>query len=122
MKAALDRMVRAVHDRNADAFMENVAADFTAGEGMSRADALRTLKGYFAAYAILDATISDLTIERGGDAARVRFMAELGGQPQKVGGLDGFLPRSSAWKFDLRLVPDGPRYKVAWASWEPAGR
>lgn len=121
-KAALDRMVRAAHNRDAEAFMENVAADFSGADGMTRADAFLTVKRYFAAYAILDVTLKDLTIERAQHAARARFVADLGGQPQKLGGLEGLLPRSSSWRFDLRLVPDGSRFQVAWASWEPAER
>jgi hypothetical protein len=120
VRASLDRMVRAAHNRDAGAFMENIAADFTAAEGMTRADAHSTVKRTFAAYTILDATLKDVTIERSEGAARARFVADLGGQPQKIGGLDGFLPHSSSWKFELRLVPDDGRWKVAWASWEPA--
>jgi hypothetical protein len=120
VKASLDRMVKAAHNRDAEAFIENVAPDFSAAEGMTRAEALSTVKRYFAAYAILDVRLSDVTIERAENAARVRFVAELGGQPRKVGGLEGFLPRSSRWKFELRLIPDGSRWKVAWASWEEA--
>jgi hypothetical protein len=122
VKAALDRMVKAAHNRDAEAFMENVAADFSAAEGMTRPDALLTLKRYFAAYAILDVALSDVTIERSSNAARAKFIAQLGGQPQKISGLEGLLPRSSRWRFDLRLVQEGRRWKVAWASWEPAGQ
>jgi hypothetical protein len=122
VKASIDRIVKAAHGRDAGAFMDNVAADFSAAEGMTRAEALLTLKRYFAAYAILDVTLRDVTIERAENAARVRFTAELSGQPQRIGGLDGILPRSSAMKFELRFVPEGSRWKVAWASWEPAER
>lgn len=89
---------------------------------MSRTDALATVRQYFAAYAILDVTLSDVTVERAENAARVRLTAELSGQPQKIGGLDGLLPRSSRYRFELRLVPEGSRFKVAWASWEPVDR
>src|SRR5450631_392208 len=109
VKASLDRIVKAVHERDAGAFMDNVAADFSAAQGMTRAEALQTLKQYFAAYAILDVTLRDVTIERAENAARARFTAQLEGQPQKFGGLDAILPRSSAWKFEVRLVPDGSR-------------
>ena len=122
VKASLDRMVKAAHGRDAQAFADNLAADFSAAEGMTRAAALDTLKRYFAAYAILDVTLRDVTIERAEKTARARFTAELSGQPQKLGGLDAILPRSSAWTFDLRLVPDGSRWKIAWASWEPADK
>lgn len=118
VRAALDRMVKSAHGRDAEAFMTNVAADFSGPEGMSRADAFLTVKRYFAAYAILDISLSDVLIERSESAARARFTAELSGQPRAIGGLDGLLPRSSRWKFELRLVPDGSRWKVAWASWE----
>ena len=122
VKASLDRIVKAVHARDPGDFMDNVAADFSAAEGMTRAEALQTLKRYFAAYAILDVTLRDVAIERAENAARARFTAELSGQPRKIGGLDAILPRSSTWKFELRLAPDGSRWKIAWASWEPADR
>lgn len=100
--------------------MENVAEDFSGAEGMTRADALSTVRRYFSAYEILDVSLSDITIERAENAARVRLTAQLSGQPLKIGGLDGLLPRTSTWKFELRLVPEGSRWKVAWANWEPA--
>ncbi len=65
--------------------------------------------------------LSDVTIERAEGAARVRFRAELSGQPRQASGLAGLLPSSETYRFDVRLVPDGSRWKVAWASWEPAG-
>lgn len=120
VKAALDRMVKAAHSRDAGAFVENLSADFSATDGMTRSDALATVKRYFAAYAILDVTLSDVTVERAENAARVRLTADLSGQPQTIGGLEGLLPRSSRYRFELRLVPEGSRFKVAWASWEPA--
>jgi len=120
VQAALDRMVKAAHQRSADAFMENLADDFSGADGMTRADAFAELRRYFAAYAILDVTLSGVTVERAENAARVRLTADLSGQPQRIGGLDGLLPRASRYRFDLRLVPDGSRFKVAWASWEPA--
>ena len=120
VQAALDRMVKAAHNRSADAFMENLADDFSGADGMTRADAVSTVRRYFAAYAILDVTLSGVTVERAENAARVRLTADLSGQPQKIGGLEGLVPRSSRYRFELRLVPDGSRFKVAWASWQPA--
>lgn len=121
VQAALDRMVKAAHDKSADAFMENLTGDFAGSDGMTRAEALATVRRYFAAYATLDVTLSGVTVERAENVARVRLTADLAGQPQKVGGLEGLLPRSSRYRFELRLVPDGSRFKVASASWEPAG-
>jgi hypothetical protein len=120
VRLTLDRLVKAAHDRNADRFVENLSTDFSGQDGMTRAEALLTVKRYFAAYAILDVTLSDVTVERAENAARVRLTADLSGQPQKVGGLEGLLPRSSRYRFELRLVPEGSRFRIAWASWEPA--
>jgi len=120
VKASLDRIVKSVHERDARAFMDNVAEDFSAAEGMTGAEALETVRRYFAAYAILDVSLRGVTIERAENTARARFTAELSGQPRTIGGLDALLPRSSAWKFELRFTPDGSRWKISWASWEPA--
>ena len=114
-------MVAAAQQRNAGAIVASLAPDFQAADGMGRADAEATLRQYLAAYESLDVTISDLTIESAAGASRARFLAELSGKPRSVGGLGRFLPRTSKYRFDLRLVPDpggGDRWLVSWAGWE----
>ncbi|HEY6930979.1 MAG TPA: hypothetical protein VJA66_14995 [Thermoanaerobaculia bacterium] len=118
-RECLDALVKAAHDRDASAFFNRVAADFQAADGSSRADAEGLVRQYFAGYEILDVTVSDVTIEKAENAARVRFRADLSGQPRKIGGLDGLLPRTSSYDFDMRLVPEAGKWKVAWASWQP---
>lgn len=110
-------MVRAAHRRDVSALFERVSAGFESGDGSSRADAQALLRRMFAAYEILDVTLSDVSIERSANAARARFRAELSGQPRRIGGLDGLFPRSSSYDFDVRLVTEEGRWKVAWASW-----
>jgi len=122
VRDCLDGVARAAHNRDSGALFDRVTADFQSGEGSSRADAESLVRRYFAAYEILDVTISGLSIERSENAARARFRVQLAGQPRKLGGLDGLFPRSSVYDFDLRLVPDGSEWKVAWASWQPAER
>ena len=121
VRECLDALVSSAHDRDAAAFLDRVSADFQAADGSGRADAEATLKRYFAGYEILDVSIRDVTVEKGADAARVRFRADLSGQPRKLGGLDAFLPRTSSYDFDLRVAPEGGKWKVAWASWQPHG-
>jgi hypothetical protein len=121
VRECLDALVSSAHDRDAAAFFDRVSADFQAADGSGRADAEATLRRYFAGYEILDVSIRDVTVEKGEDAARVRFRADLSGQPRKLGGLDAFLPRTSSYDFDLRMVPEGGKWKVAWASWQPHG-
>ena len=122
VRQCVDALTTAAHRRDAGALFERVTADFQAGDGSSRADAEALVRRYFAAYEILDVTTSRVAIERAENAARVRFRADLAGQPRKLGGLEGLVPRSSTYDFDLRLVPEGREWKVAWASWQPAER
>ena len=120
VRAALDRMVKAAHDRDASAVMSLLTSDFQAADGSGRAESEELLRRYFAAYEILNVTLKDVEIERAENAARVRFRADMSGQPLKVGGLSGLLPSSASYDFDLRMTRDGKTWKVAWASWTPA--
>ena len=122
VRAALDAMVRAADARDAGALFQRIAPEFSAGDGSSRDEARATVERYFAAYEILDVRLEDVRIERGGaDAARVRLRARMSGQPRKIGGLEGLVPASAAYDFDLRLTNDGGAWKVAWAQWNPSG-
>lgn len=120
-RETIDRIARAANARDAGAVTKELADDYRDASGSGRADVERTLRGYFAAYEILNVRVSDVTIERAEGAARVRFRAELSGQPRRASGLAALLPSAETYRFDVRLVPDGSRWKVAWASWEPAG-
>lgn len=121
IRRSLDGMAKAAHNRDVGAFMRRVAQNFEAADGSGRADAEAMLRRFFDAYESLNVTIHDVSIERGENVARARFRAELSGRPRRIGGLDGLLPSSTAYDFDLRLVRDGAAWKVAWASWNPAG-
>ena len=122
VRDCLDAVTRAAHNRDADALFARVSSDFQAGDGSSRADAHALVRRYFAAYEMLDVNLRDVTIERSDDAAHARFRAEFSGQPRKIGGLDALFPRSSTYDFDVRLVPEDGKWKIAWAQWREAGR
>lgn len=98
--------------------IEELATDFRSSEGSGRSDAEAQLRRYFAAYERLDVEISDVTIERAPGAARATFRADMSGTGRKIPGLEG-LPRSSSWRFDVRLVPEGDRWRIAWAAYQP---
>ena len=117
-RQSLDRIVKAANARDANGVAENLSADFRAEGGEGLEDIKTTLRRYFAAYEILDVKISDVAIERAPAAARATFRADLSGQPRKLGGLEGLLPSASTYTFDVRLVPEGNRWKIAWASWQ----
>ncbi len=123
VRDTLDRVAQAVRARDAAAVRALLSSDYRDASGNGRDDADRMLRGYFAAYEILDVRLSGITIERAEGAARARFRADLSGQPRReAAGLEGLLPSASAYRFDVRLTPDGSKWKVAWASWEPIER
>jgi hypothetical protein len=121
VRRAIDDMATAASDQDASAIVASLALDFQGADGTGRADAEAKLRHYLAAYQSLEVKISDLTIESAAGAARARFLADLSGNPRSVGGLDRFLPRTSKYRFDLRLAPEpggGDRWLVTWAGWE----
>ncbi len=122
VRDCLDGVARAAHDRDAGALFDRVTADFQSGEGSPRAEAQDLVRRYLAAYESLDVALSDVQIERSDNAARARFRADLSGRPRKIAGLDGLFPRSSTYDFDVRLVPDDGKWKIAWAQWHEATR
>lgn len=121
-REALDRIAKGARGRDAAAVAAELAADYRDAAGNGRSDIEQTLRGYFAGYEIVDVTLRDVAVERAEGAARVRFRADLSGQPRKAAGLAGLLPSSASYRFDVRLVPEGSRWKVAWAAWEPVER
>jgi len=121
VRKSLDAMVKAANARDVKALFDHVAGNFEAADGSSLEDAKTNVRRYFAAYEILSVSIRDVRIERGEGAARVRLSAEMSGQPRRIGGLDGLFPSSARYDFDLRLVAEDGKWKVAWAQWNPSG-
>ena len=120
VRDAVDAMAKAANARDESALFSHVAGNFQAADGSGLAEAKSLVQRAFAAYEILNVTFSNVQIERAEGAARVRFRAEMSGQPRKIGGLDGLLPSSAKYDFDLRMVPEGGTWKVAWAQWTQA--
>lgn len=118
VRESLDDLAHAAEKRNASAALELIAPDYQ-GSG-SRADVEADLRRYLAAYESLSVKLSDLKIERGPDAARVTFRADLSGTPRKLGGLDGLLPRSAAYRFEVNMAVYDGRWKIYKASWRGA--
>lgn len=120
VEAALSGIEAGAEKRDAAAVLEWVAPDFEGG-GWSRAEAEQNLRRWLLAYQGLDVTIRDLKVERGGGVAFASFRADLSGTPRAIGGLADLLPRSSSWRFEVRLAPgDGGRWRIYRATWQAA--
>lgn len=117
VRSTLDALAKAASARDADAAGELLAATYADAEHGDRAAALLTIRRYFAAYESISASFSELTIDRKPDLARATFTATFDGAPRKIGSLEGMLPRSAKVKFEMNLVPEEGRWKVAWAGW-----
>ncbi|HUG52669.1 MAG TPA: hypothetical protein VMR21_03680 [Vicinamibacteria bacterium] len=110
----------AAEERDAQAVVDRLAEDFRGEDGIDRAEALATLRRYFAAYESVDVTVYDVAVARRTEnEAEVGCRVEFTGAARRIGGLDGFLPPAAVMRFDVRLVRRGPDWKVAAAEWTP---
>jgi hypothetical protein len=109
--------VAAAEKRDPDAVMARVAEDFRDAEGGGKTDASALVRRYLGAYESLSLTLSDLAVERGAAAAQAKFKVRMSGRPRAVAGLDGLLPRSSRWSFDVRLESEKGGWRIASAAW-----
>jgi hypothetical protein len=119
IRETIDAVVKAANARDTAALMDQVAPEFEAADGASRLDLEMRLNQYFAAYEILNVSVTDVKIEKGNGAAFVRLRAQMSGQPRSVGGLSGLLPSEAKYDFEMRLVNDGEAWKLGWAAWKP---
>ena len=120
VRATLERIRKAAEARDPAGVLENLTSDFRDDTGGGAGEVSEALRRYFAAYEVLNLQVRDLTIERAAEAARP-LPRRLLRPAAKIGGLDELLPSASAYNFDVRLVPDGKRWKVAWAAWKVVG-
>jgi hypothetical protein len=120
VEALLAELEAAAEARDAERFGERLAADFVGGPRLGRTEALAQLKQYFAAYESVAIEVHGVEAERDGAAARVRCVVEFSGQARKAFGLEGRLPPSTVYRFDLDVAEEGGAWRVRGATWEPA--
>jgi hypothetical protein len=114
-------LARAAGHRDAGAIVAALSPSFEGSFGMGRADVDAELRRLFAAYASVTVSVSDLATERYPEFTLARFRVEFRGAVRRIGGLEGILPSSARYRFELRLVPEGREYRVASAHWEEMG-
>ena len=106
--------------RDAQAIADRLTDDFKGRGSVDKAEATATLRRYFAAYESVHLAVYDVTVTGRTDAeADLGLRAEFNGAARHIGGLDGFLPPSAVFRFDLRLTRRGADWKVAAADWRP---
>jgi hypothetical protein len=118
VRQALKGVVAAAEARDAGAVAGYLSADFRDADGGTRTDAAELLRRYLAAYENISLSLSEVVIEREPEAARATFTVGMSGKPRAVAGLEGLLPRTSRWRFVLRLEARNGVWKITWASWK----
>jgi hypothetical protein len=117
--ALLAQLETAAEARDAGRFGERLSSTFRGARGLGRPEALAELKRYFAAYESVAIDVYDVESERAGPAARVRCVVEFSGQARKAFGLEGLLPPSAVYRFDLDAADEDGTWRVRGATWEP---
>ena len=119
VEALLAELEAAAEARDAERFGERIAPEFHGAHDLGRAEALAQLKRYLAAYESVAIEVYGVESERDGAAARVRCVVEFSGQARKAFGLEGLLPPSAVYRFDLDVADEGGTWRVRGATWEP---
>jgi hypothetical protein len=121
VRALLAELAAAAEARDADRFGARLSERLEGkGQVMDRADAVATLRRYFAAYESVSVEVDGVEVDRQGTAARVRCVVGLSGRARRLPGLDALLPPSAAYRFDLEVADEGGVWRVRTAAWEPA--
>jgi hypothetical protein len=120
VEALLAELEAAAEARDAERFGERLAPAFRGGPGLARTEAVAQLKRTFAAYESVAIAVYGKETERDGAAAHVRCVVEFSGQARKAFGLEGLLPPSAVYRFDLDVAEEAGVWRVRGATWEPA--
>jgi hypothetical protein len=115
----LNELEAAAEEKDADRFGARVSEGFEGPRGLGRAEALATLRRYFAAYESVSLEVYGVEVERDAARAGVSCVVEFAGRARALGGLQGLLPPSAVYRFEMRLVEeeDGV-WRVTRASWK----
>ena len=116
----LAELEAAAEARDAQRFGSHLSEGFQGNRGLGRTEALATLRRYFAAYESVGLGVYGVEVDRGDGTAEVRCVAEFAGRGRRLAGLQGLLPPSAVYRFELGLAEEDGAWRVQRAAWEPA--
>jgi hypothetical protein len=120
VRALLSDLAAAAEARDAERFGACLSEGFAGhGQVVNRTEAVATLRRYFAAYESVGVEVYGIEVDRQGASARVRCVVDFSGRARRLPGLDGLLPPSAAYRFDLDVADEGGTWCVRTAAWEP---
>jgi len=75
------------------------------------------LRRYFSLYTSVVVGTAGLEVDHSGPAPVARFRASFAAKPKQVRGLAGLLPETARFRFELTLVEEAGKLRVARAAW-----
>jgi len=118
VRELLQELESAAEARDVDRFGSHLSEGFQGTRGLGRTEALATLRRYFAAYESVGLEVYGVEVDQGEGTAEVRCVVEFAGQARKLAGLQGLLPPSAVYRFELGLGEEDETWRVQRASWE----
>ena len=118
VRALVDELAAAAEDRAPDRVLARLGDGFRGQGNLTKADVAASLRRYFAAYESIDLEVFDVETEPGEGVTRIRTRVGFSGKAQKAFGLDGLLPPSAVYAFDLDARDEGGTWRVVRADWE----
>jgi hypothetical protein len=116
----LAELEAAAEARDAARFAERLAPAFRGTHGLGRPEVFAQLKRYFAAYESVAIDVYGVETERDGGSARVQCVVEFSGKARQAFGLEGLLPPSAVYRFDLDVGENDGGWQVRAATWAQA--
>ena len=120
VEALLAELEAAAEARDAERFAGRLAPTFQGAHGLGRPEALAQLRRYFAAYESVAIDVYGVEAERDERTARVHCVVEFSGKARQAFGLEGLLPPSAVYRFDLDVADEDGTWRVRGATWAPA--
>ena len=117
-QALVDELAEAAEDRDAGRIVERLADDFSGPGGLTRADAAASLRRYFAGYETIDVEVYDVEARPADGMTTVRTRIGFKGEANRAFGLEGLLPPSAVYRFDLDVGERDGVWRVVRAAWE----
>ena len=121
VQAAVDKLVAAIQDRDADDVGKLLSDDFRTDDGTDKAGAIALVRRDLGVYRSLVITLSNVKIVRASGVAEVTFRAHMVGVPRSLGGLGDLVPGNGAYDVDLRLAERDGKWVVTKAGWAEPG-
>jgi hypothetical protein len=118
--ALLAELEAAAEARDAGRFAERLAPSFRGAQDLGRPEVVAQLKRHFAAYESVTIDLYGVETERDGPGAQVRCVVGFSGRARQAFGLEGLLPPSAVYRFELDVADEGAGFLVRSARWEPA--